>query len=50
MLQLVWPDKRGRYPWADGYAITDGSQPVLVSATAAAELGFRTSDRQTTQE
>ena len=49
VLQLVWPDKRGRYPWADGYAITDGSQPVLVSATAAAELGFRTSDRQATQ-
>jgi hypothetical protein len=41
VLQLVWPDEQGRYPWDEGYAITDGSQPVLVSRADAAELGFR---------
>ena len=40
VLQLVWPDKQRRYPWDDGYTITDGSQPVLVSEDEAATLGF----------
>jgi hypothetical protein len=40
VLQLIWPDKHGRYPWEDGYAITDGSQPLLVSDDEAAALGF----------
>jgi len=40
VLQLIWPDKESRYPWQEGYAITDGSQPVLVSDQHAAELGF----------
>jgi len=31
-LQLVWPDKGGRYPWDDGFAITDGTQPVLAES------------------
>jgi Domain of unknown function (DUF4262) len=31
VLQLVWPDKHGRYPGDEDYAITDGSQPVLGS-------------------
>jgi hypothetical protein len=46
VLQLVWPDKQGRYPWEDGYAITHGSQPVLVSNRTAVELGFRQRDRR----
>lgn len=41
VLQLVWPDKHGRYPWEQGYTITDGTQPVLVSERDLAELGFR---------
>jgi uncharacterized protein DUF4262 len=40
VLQLVWPDRQGRYPWEQAYAITDGSQPVLVSEAEAADLGL----------
>ena len=49
-LQLVWPDKLGRYPWEEGYAITDGSQPVLVSEQEAAELGFREHAQRQSEE
>ena len=31
-LQLLLPDKEGRYPWDDGYAITKGMQPILSEA------------------
>lgn len=40
VLQLVWPDKQHRYPWEQGYAIADVTQPVLVSEPDAAALGF----------
>jgi len=40
VLQLVWPDQQGLYPWQAGYAITDGSQPLLVSDEEAVALGF----------
>jgi hypothetical protein len=49
-LQLVWPDKQGRYPWEGGYAIADGMQPVLVSDDDAAELGFGGRDQRQSEE
>ena len=50
VLQLVSPDEQGRYPWEEEYAITDGSQPVLVSESDAAELGFRERDQRQSGE
>jgi hypothetical protein len=41
VLQLVVPDKEGRYPWEDGYTITPGSQPLLVSDDEATARGAR---------
>ena len=29
VLQFVWPDARGRFPWDEGWAVPAGKQPVL---------------------
>jgi Domain of unknown function (DUF4262) len=50
VLQLVLPDRQGCYPWDECYSITDGSQPVLVSESDAAELGLGERDQRESEE
>ena len=40
VIQLVLPDKEGRYPWEAAYSIPKGTQPLLLSDEDASALGF----------